>query len=570
MFVLQRVALTNFRSFVGEHFFEFPSTPGLYCITGENKDNPRLGRNGVGKSSLLEAVFWSIYGKTTRSLKGGDVVTWGAKGCSVTTIIVVNDKIYIIERRQGPNSLTLDSKPVDQEAVNKAIRLGPEAFCYAVILPQFGSSFFDLTPANKLTLFSEIMELDYWLEKSKVASLASDQLIEARTAKEHKLAKCQGQLEAVKAYIKQLTLEEANFNKNKSAEISELEGKLQFTKSKISAEEKQLNSARAALAGAETRLTKLKQFAESSELGPLSVLAIRGMLAKMNGLGAQCPTCLQQVPSSHLKAETARLKAELVKAEAFDKDRLTTLQNRDDFFCECRSIENSIFSLRKDTEALSDHLKSITKAANPYGSMLDIKNNAFIDLNLDIKKIEDEIDAINKDHAAVSFWTAGFKRVRLFLIEETLKQLEIEVNNNLANLGLIDWCVEFDVERENKAGGITKGFTVLVYAPGHKQPVRYESWSGGETQRLRLAGDLGLANLIMERAGLSSSFEALDEPSQHLSQEGLNDLVETLAERAESTKKVILLVDHNSIEFGGFAGVITIVKDKEGSKICNT
>lgn len=571
MLKIESIELTNFRSFAGEHFFEFPKVHGLYCVTGENKDNPRLGRNGVGKSSLLEAVFWSIYGKTTRSLKGGDVVTWGAKGCSVTTTIVINDKTYSIERRQNPNSLTLDGKPVDQEAINKAIRLGPEAFCYAVILPQFGSSFFDLTPANKLTLFSEIMELDYWLEKSKTASLAADQLIDTRAAKERKLAKCQGQLEAAKSDIKQLELEEASFNKNKAAEISGLKNKLQSVSKNLQNEEIQLASAKAAVLLAEKNLAKLPI---PKVTAGFSADVLRATLAKMKGLGAQCPTCLQTVPSSHLKAETARLKAELVRTEAEVKkatelaqDRLIVTQNRDDFTRECRKIENTIFSLKKDIETLNDKIKAEDKARNPYGFMLTQKRQGIEHLKAAAIKIQGEIDVINKDYEAVNFWNSGFKRVRLFLIEETIKQLEIEVNNNLANLGLTDWHVEFDVERENKSGGVTKGFTVLVYAPGHEQAVRYEAWSGGETQRLRLAGDLGLANLIMERAGLSSSFEAYDEPSEHMSQEGLNDLVETLAERAENTKKVILIVDHHSIEYGGFAGVITIIKDKNGSRI---
>lgn len=571
MLRVESVALTNFRSFAGEHFFEFPKAPGLYCVTGENKDNPRLGREGTGKSSLLEAVFWSIYGRTTRSLKGGDVVTWGAKSCSVTTTIAINDKTYVIERRQSPNSLTLDGKPVDQEAINKAVRLGPEAFCYAVILPQFGSSFFDLTPANKLTLFSEILELDYWLEKSKTASLAASQLIEARIAKEHKLAKCQGQLETVKTDIKQLELEEASFNKNKAAEIAELKNKLQSASKNLQNQETQLASAKAALLLAEKNLAKLPT---PTMTAGLNADALRATLAKMKGLGAQCPTCLQTVPSSHLKAETARLKAELTKAEAEVKkaaelaqDRQAIIKNGDDFTRECRKIENTIFSLKKDMDVNIKHLDTINDTKNPYGAMLQLKIESIARLKTDLSKIQSEIDAINKEHEAVNFWNSGFKRVRLSLIEETIKQLEIEVNNNLASLGLTDWRVEFDVERENKSGGITKGFTVLIYAPGHKQAVRYEVWCGGETQRLRLAGDLGLANLIMERAGLSSGFEAFDEPSKHMGDEGLTDLAETLAERAENTKKVIFLVDHHSIEFGGFASTITIVKDKNGSRI---
>src|SRR5262249_53537660 len=149
----------------------------------------------------------------------------------------------------------------------------------------------------------------------------------------------------------------------------------------------------------------------------------------------------------------------------------------------------------------------------------------------------------------------------LFIIEETLRSLELEVNNSLASLGLVDWQVEFDIERENKSGTITKGFSVFIRCPSHPEPVRWESWSGGETQRLQLAGDFGLANLIMMQAGLTNAIEFYDEPSDHLSDEGLADLSETLHQRATTDNKCIFLVDHRMPDFGDFAGVYTVTKD---------
>ena len=47
---------------------------GLVLINGNNKDNPALNNNGAGKSSLLEAIIYVLYGKTIRGLKGDAVV----------------------------------------------------------------------------------------------------------------------------------------------------------------------------------------------------------------------------------------------------------------------------------------------------------------------------------------------------------------------------------------------------------------------------------------------------------------------------------------------------------------
>jgi DNA repair exonuclease SbcCD ATPase subunit len=109
---------------------------------------------------------------------------------------------------------------------------------------------------------------------------------------------------------------------------------------------------------------------------------------------------------------------------------------------------------------------------------------------------------------------------------------------------------------------------VFVHSPANDEPVKWESWSGGETQRLQLAGDLGLANLIMQQAGLSNTVEFFDEPSTHLSPEGMMDLANMLHERAVSEGKRVWIVDHTSItNFGEFIGIITARKSSNGSTI---
>jgi energy-coupling factor transporter ATP-binding protein EcfA2 len=144
--------------------------------------------------------------------------------------------------------------------------------------------------------------------------------------------------------------------------------------------------------------------------------------------------------------------------------------------------------------------------------------------------------------------------------------LEIEINNNLVALGLVNWTITFDIERENKSGSITKGFSVLINDPTG-QTVKYESLSGGEGQRVRLAGCFGLANLITERAGLSNRIEFYDELSQHMSDEGIEDMLNTLRDRAINSEKQIYVIDHRSIDYGDFTETIQIIKDENGSRL---
>ncbi len=223
MFSIKSVELTNFRSFAGTHKWVLSEGAGLYFLTGRNDLNSRLGRNGVGKSSLLDAISWGLYGKTTRGLRASDVITWGEKSCSVLIDLVVGDETLEIRATQGPNSLTINGELVDRETLVKRLRLNYESFLYAVIIPQFGDAFFDLAPAAKLSLFSQIMELDTWLDKSNAALEASNAINKQLQSTELEIATLVGQRQSIEHSIKELEQKSAQWASDQADKVRKLE-----------------------------------------------------------------------------------------------------------------------------------------------------------------------------------------------------------------------------------------------------------------------------------------------------------------------------------------------------------
>lgn len=610
MFNILSVRLVNFRSYNGAHNFKFPDKPGLYLLTGRNDVNPRLGANGTGKSTLLDAIFWCLYGRTTRGLKASDVITWGKKTANVSVTLCVGEHQYQIERVQNPNGLTLDERPIDQLELNKTIRLTPDQFEIAVMLPQFGESFFDLKPEAKLKLFTDIMGLDFWIDKSNEANDLNKMIENEQKQLQHDLSNLKGAAEAITGSLADLKVKQEQRAERKLLEIKALQDNLaQLLKDRPKLE-KELETARLCLKKANVKFDLFKTDLEAAHeflrqyhderntcQNKLSRLAYEVQvqskaLEKLTGLDATCPVCLQNVDEKHLAAEVKALEAHLATIkktmkphrdentrlsneidkgtaaiEQIKADLQTVSKNQIDFSKEVRLLEDKLRDFTHNERAYHTQINDIKKATDPYAETITQQGQKLTKLRLDTKDLSRKVDQLSNELIETSFWAAAFKRVRLFIIETTLQQLELEINNNLSSLGLTDWRIELDVERENKSGGITKGFTVLVQAPGHAEPVPFAAWSGGETQRLRLAGDLGLGNLIMERAGLTNTIEMYDEPSRHLSQAGMLDLAETLADRAEATGRRVLMIDHNTLNFGGFIGTMIVVKDKDGSRI---
>jgi DNA repair exonuclease SbcCD ATPase subunit len=107
----------------------------------------------------------------------------------------------------------------------------------------------------------------------------------------------------------------------------------------------------------------------------------------------------------------------------------------------------------------------------------------------------------------------------------------------------------------------------MVQSPSNKQQVPFEVWSGGESQRLRLAAQMGLSNLIRSTSGTTLNLEVWDEPSQFISAGGVEDLLDSLRNRATQEKRQVWVVDHRTLGYSDFDNIITVCKNLDGSYI---
>lgn len=87
---------------------------GLQLVQGSNEDDSSASSNGAGKSSLVDAICWALYGLTAREVKGDAVINLGAKKeCSVSITVSSGDSQYRITRYRkhstGKNSLVVEA-----------------------------------------------------------------------------------------------------------------------------------------------------------------------------------------------------------------------------------------------------------------------------------------------------------------------------------------------------------------------------------------------------------------------------------------------------------------------------
>lgn len=614
--ILRQIALENFKSFKGQHTFDLNRTPtGLYFITGDNRDEPSLGANGAGKSTVFDALYAALYGKTPRGLKAANVKTWAAAGVTrVDVFLTINDADVIIRRQWGPNKLSVErdgnKEIVTDKDIIKLIGLTAEAFKNTLLISQFGQTFFDLQPAAKLTLFTDVLNLDSWLRLSATAANKVKILTANIGNTQSALDRDLGRMEELQNRWVQEEGNVQRFETEREARITStlknVEGGKkdlpEYEQRIIKHEDKRgtlLSKYDAAIAKVDALVQKQGSIGDKLTKIDLDFAVLEQKqytildeLESLNDLEAICPVCNQPVDTKNLQAHSTRILEDLdkVKTELGQLETKATELRRKHTYLDGRIEKNE--SIIRDTEkeindsnrvisaleleitkyktlleVAEQQVQELKDAPNTAAEQLEALDKTIQETQTSIKTRAVKLKELTGNKEAYAYWVQAYKQIRLSVVEHALTDLELSINNNLMQLGLDNWTISFDVERETKSGGISKGFTVMVFGPNNKEAVPWEAWSGGETQRLRLAGVMGLADLIMAYSGLQSNIEVYDEPSQHLSTTGITDILNLLTVRASNRSINIFLIDHRSLDYGDFAGTIKIVKDASGSRI---
>ncbi len=581
---------------------------GLHFICGRNEYEPELGSNGAGKSSISDALCWCLYGKTIDGRRTPDVKPWRSKKTPhVKLEMLIDSKRITIDRSTSPNQLSINDKESSQEEVDKRIGLSQNVIPFTVIMGQGMPLFFDLEPRQKMAVFADALNLDRWGKRSAAASDYASKLQYTHAALTGELTGWQTSLSEIKSLIN-TTQKRADLWEQDFKERSETREKtLSELQDKLTTHQKALDTATLSHEAAcvEARALDKEIFALQMELSELKdqqnelttrravlqhkLLEVADTL-KALGDADTCPTCGQSLKGTNLASHKKELKTqcdETKKAiDRIEADRrfLDQIKVREDRILTAQKHYHSFTDKAERAEAfknisggqvsvLTTKVNAIKLSAkddqqiNPHNQQLrDLRKR----LNVTTKSItdcEEDIKITLRRIERAKFWIKGFKDVQLYIIEEVLDELEMASNAMLAEVGLHDWSIQYAIEKETQSGTIQRGLNVSIMSPSNDKPVKWKCWSGGEGQRLRIIGSLALSEVLLNHAGIRTNLEILDEPTQHLSQEGTRDICAFLALRAQNLNRQCWLIDHTAVPSAEFTSSMTVVKRQDGTSM---
>lgn len=605
------LTLANFGSFLGEHELDLASYgPGLHFIRGQNKQEPRLGSNGVGKSTLWSALCWCLYGKTTSGLRNPDIQPrFGDKHTTVSVSIRTDDDKHVIMRTTHPNRLLLDDKEVGQDQIDQLLCMDYNTLTNAVIFGQGRPLFFDLEPQKKMALFGTVLNLDRWDARAAYASTQASALEQKEAGLAGELNGLEAQSEQIETLLEKAKSAWATWRDERAKELETAAATLKKLKANREAKETEKAGYDLAYDSASTEFKAAQKTSRNLAIANEQLVLERSKITsqltiakskmkelknELQTLGEtdECPTCGQSLVGTNLNKHKSELRKKLkvaddaaaVAAEAHDvltykiDDAQTELTNtrKAERDLQYKAEQNRlaldrinpvIAELNAQIGQLEAGSKKQTEEANPYADQIKDLRTKRVKLKEQVTELTERLKRLGEQIERTRFWIKGFKEVRLYQIEDVLQELELTTNAALADIGLIDWQVLYAVEKETKSGTIQRGLNVFITSPKDKAAVRWECWSGGESQRLRLVGALALSEVLLSRASVEPNIEILDEPTRGLSPLGITDLCEYLADRAKQLGKQIYYADHQSVDSVRFSSVLTVVKTAKGSHL---
>ena len=457
-----------------------------------------IGSNGAGKSTILDALCFSLYGKAFRKINKPQLVnTTNEKGCLVEIEFSVNSTPWKVIRGIKPAVFEIyrDDQPLDQNASavdqqkwleQNVLKMNYKSFTQIVIL---GSSsfvpFMQLPVASRREVVEDLLDIRIFssmntLIKEKIRSLRE----EIRTL-DLKKESIKDKVEMQKNFIEQLEKRGNDNITQKKEKITALLASVDGYVHENQDLEVQSTKLQDELEGLQGATKKLKEFGNVK--GKLSQKITT--LVKEHKFFTEktvCPTCTQSIEETFRlnKIEDSQNKAaELQKGYQELEEAIKNEEMRESSFQRIsKEVTQLLHGISQNNTRISGCQQQITQLESEIQTITEQLENR----NTEHEKLEDFKDKLQQTFEAV-----GDKKedtyyhdfaynllkdggVKAMIIKKYLPLINQSVNKYLQ---MMDFYINFKLDEE---------FNETIETPIHED-FTYSSFSEGEKMRIDLA-----------------------------------------------------------------------------------
>lgn len=540
------------------------------------------GKNGSGKSVLIDSIFFALTGSPYRNIKkGGLVNSINGKNCVVELEFDSMDKNYIIKRGIFPNYFEIYENdiliPVDgnvyfyQEKLDKITSLTQTTIKNTLLVNSSLKSFMNLTKWEKRTFIDETFpNLAVFAEMQHKQKEKSDEISLKMQQMEIELSILHKTLEHQKEQLKQYydiiekikiekekdrdkikeNIDETNkllvmYNENLSVARNELKDIL-LNNSDIKEKEKEISEK-------EKELKKLK-----NKLNEKTNTSIESV----------CLTCGQDLPENKILELQNNLdkEIELIQNNIIDLEKEITEKKSSivTSIIDVNSIESYIVEVEKTAYSAEQFIKSLNKNLKSSLSTESVPEKPEIDIEGTKEKIIEIKNSINSQKEILRY----LKEINKILLDGELKSYIISnyipfINKHMNYyLELFNFNIKIKFDSE---------FEWIIYSKQYKN-YRYDNFSTGEKMRINLAlmfTFIQLSKIInFNSLNLIYNMLAIDEFIDNgMDVDGIDECLNLISEKNRKEKLSIFIISHKFDPMSTDFKVKSVTKERNFSRM---
>ena len=567
-----------FESIEWKNFLSTGNNPTKILL---NKSDTTLivGQNGTGKSTLLDALSFGLFGKPHRNINKNQLInSINQKNCSVTIELKVDNVHYKIIRTIKPNTFEIykngdiinqDSKARDYQKIleNNILKFNYKSFHQIIVL---GSSsfvpFMQLPQWQRREIIEDLLDISIFSTMREIVKENISKLKEQINANDYDFNLIKEKISLKEDHINEIEKLNDEIITNKKAEQDEITNQIINLQKQMG---EQYNSISSNIVDIQENLdnlniTKNNIMQESSDLKSQIKNIVKGV--KFYETNDHCPTCEQDISDELKTSHTAKAK-ELAKTlqsqmslieekEIANNEKISKVQTNLSTLQETRSQikmnENLI-------EKMNDHIAVIDK------QILEIENK---DSDSSKTKIElDNLIQTRKNIEEVRYELLDnrlyFDAIYQLLLDtgiktKIIKQYLPAINNFINNyLQVMDFFISFNLDET---------FDEDIRSR-HRDTFKYDSFSEGEKARIDLSLLFTWRQIAKMKNSISCNLLILDETfDSSLDYDGIDNLTKILSTLDKNTSTFVITHKADALE-GKFRSKIEFVKEKNFSKI---
>lgn len=515
---IEKIKFRNLLSY-GNSFTEFEFKSGLNLIKAQN---------GSGKSAIIDAISFALFGKPYRNIKMMQLINnINDKDLEVVINFSDDNDSYEMGRglkpnkfwlkKNGENLELLSSKRLNQDEINKIIGIDFEMFKNIVcVATTYNKSFLSCNPYEKRTLVENIFNINVLAEMLKEVKKRNTV---NKTKQKTELATYNGlvdNLTTTTKFYKDVSAKLKSFNADKNAKILAKRADIDGYADELLTHEKNIKIGEQKIVEFEEKVKDKETVDDTIHKAKTDIMLaeakIKDIDAKLKKLStATCPICGSDLCSGH----PLEYKKQLIEEKASEEQKVTESKNIitefgtrksdiDKFSDLIEKIKLKLVGERHKKTTLTETIKkteddivelgksSFTVDVEQYKSKITELEERKKALKLELDEIEKTI--IMDEHL---IRILGDNGVRVYFFDKLLPVLNGKVNYYLNKFEL-PLSFEFDNMLNAK---ITRG----------RYEMSYEQFSCGEKQRIDMSILLSFFDISKSISNWSCSVLFLDE-----------------------------------------------------------